>query len=312
LRCPYKACLLLEGRSGQRTEYETLFAGLDCGYKPLAQAALYRSCASAAAATDQADNVFRHRGPPVVTFDAKIEHGSFDLILDALKREADGPDGEPRYVPVIFRRTDRVPRFEELGLALGGHVLGLVQGSCPATGIVVHGTNCSLTTVQLTPKYPAAERIVAELVSVATGQCRPPLILNSHCPACEFQQSCMDEAKKQDNLCLLHRMTEKTIGQYNHKGIFTVNQLSYTFHPRRKSKRAKARGYPHSFPLQAMAIRDQKVYVLDFPLLASADTQAFIDMEGDPDGRFVYLIGLLVVRRWPRDMPLVLGGHEGR
>ena len=45
-----------------------------------------------------------------------------------------------------------------------------------------------------------------------------------------------------------------------------------------------------------MAIRDQKVYVLDLPVLASSDTQGFVDMEGDPDGRFVYLIGLLVVR----------------
>ena len=197
---------------------------------------------------------------------------------------------------MVFCRTDRVPLFEELRLAFGGQVLRLVHGSCPATGIVVHGANCSFKTVGLTPKYPAIERIMAELASLATGQCRPPLILNSHCPACEFQQSCMDEAKKQGNLSLLHRMTDKTIRQYNHKGIFTVNQLSYTFHPRRKSKRAKARGRPHSYPLQAMAIRDQKVYVLDLPVLASADTQVFIDMEGDPDGRFVYLIGLLIVR----------------
>lgn len=296
-RCPYKAYLLLEGRSGQRTDYETLIADLDSGYKPLAQVALHRVCTNvAAAATDRADNVLRHRRPPLATFDAKIEHGSFECILDALKPEPDGPHGEPRYLPVVFCRTDRVPRFEELRLALGGHLLRLVQGSCPATGIVVHGANCSLKRVGLTPKYPAIERIMAELLSLATGQCRPPLILNSHCPACEFQQSCMDEAKKQDNLSLLHRMTDKTIRQYNHKGIFTVNQLSYTFHPRRKSKRAKARGRPHSYPLQAMAIRDQKVYVLDLPVLASADTQVFIDMEGDPYGRFVYLIGLVVVR----------------
>ena len=295
LRCPYKARLLLEGRTGQRTEYETMLADLDRGYKPLAQAALSRSFAGVAAAIDRVDNGFRYRGP-LVTFDAKIEHGSFDLILDALKPETAGPHGEPHYLPVLFCRTDRVTRFEELGLTLGGHVLRLVQGSCPATGIVVHGANCSLKTVQLTSKYPAAERIVAELVSLATGQNRPPLILGTNCRACEFQQFCMDEAKKQDNLSLLHRMTEKTIRQYNHKGIFTVNQLSYTFHPRRKSKRAKARGRPHSFPLQAMAIRDRKVYVLDLPLLASANAQAFIDMEGDPDGRFVYLIGLLVVR----------------
>jgi predicted RecB family nuclease len=295
LRCPYKASLLLEGRSGQRTDYETLIADLDIGYKPLAQAAVRRGCTSAAEATDSAHDVFRHRGPPVVRFDAKIELGSFECVQDALKPETDGPHDELRYLPVVFCRTDKVPRFEELRLALGGHLLCLVQGSYPATGIVVHGANCSLKTVRLMPKYPAIERIAAELISIATGQCHPPLILNSHCPACEFQQSCMDEAKKQGNLSLLHRMTDKTIRQYNHKGIFTVNQLSYTFHPRRKSKRAKARGRPHSYPLQAMAIRDQKVYVLDPPVLASADTQVFIDMEGDPDGRFVYLIGLVVI-----------------
>jgi predicted RecB family nuclease len=208
--------------------------------------------------------------------------------------DADSPHAEPRYLPVVFCRTDGVPRFEELRLALGGHLLRLVQGSWPVTGIVVHGANCSVKTVALTPKYPAIERITGELASLAAGQCRPPLILNSHCPACEFQESCMDEAKQQGNLSLLHGITDKTIQQYSHKGIFTVNQLSYTFHPRRKSKRAKARGHPHSYPLQAMAIRDRKVYVLDFPVLASADTQVFIDMEGDADSRFVYLIGLLV------------------
>src|SRR5207253_6322357 len=72
--------------------------------------------------------------------------------------------------------------------------------------------------------------------------------------------------------------------------------LSYTFHLRRHSKRAKATGRSHNLPLQAMAIRDQKVYVLDPPELTLADTLVFIDIEGDPDSRFVYLIGMLVVR----------------
>jgi predicted RecB family nuclease len=91
-------------------------------------------------------------------------------------------------------------------------------------------------------------------------------------------------------------MSAKAIRQYHSKGIFTVHQLSYTFHPRRHSKRAKATGRSHNLPLQAMAIRDQKVYVLDPPELNLADTLVFIDIEGDPDSRFVYLIGMLVVR----------------
>jgi hypothetical protein len=63
LRCPYKAFLLLDGRSGQRTDYEKLLADLDSSYKRLAQAALYRRCAGVASAADRGDNVFRHRSP---------------------------------------------------------------------------------------------------------------------------------------------------------------------------------------------------------------------------------------------------------
>lgn len=123
----------------------------------------------------------------------------------------------------------------------------------------------------------------------------PPIILNKHCPYCPFKNACREQAEAADDLSLLDRMTLKAIRQYHSKGIFTVHQLSYTFHPRRPSKRAKATGCSHNFPLQAMAIRDQKVYVLDPPVLTLADTQVFIDMEGDADGSFVYLIGMLVV-----------------
>jgi hypothetical protein len=124
----------------------------------------------------------------------------------------------------------------------------------------------------------------------------PSVVLNKHCPFCPFKNVCREQAEAADDLSLLDRMTVKAIRQYHNKGIFTVHQLSYTFHPRRRPKRAKAVGHPHNFPLQAMAIRDQKVYVLDPPVLTLADTQVFIDLEGDPDGGFVYLIGMLVVR----------------
>jgi hypothetical protein len=155
LRCPYKACLLLEGRSGQQTAYETLISDLDSNYKPLAQAALNRDCVSVDVATDRPDSVFKHCAPALVAFDAKIEHGSFEYILDALKRETDGTRDGLRYLPAIFCRTDTVPRLEELRLAFGGQLLRLAHGSSPATGIVVYGTNCSLKRVRLTPKYPA-------------------------------------------------------------------------------------------------------------------------------------------------------------
>ncbi len=38
-----------------------------------------------------------------------------------------------------------------------------------------------------------------------------PLLLNNNCSTCEFQSHCLAEAKKQDNLTLLNRMTGKAV-----------------------------------------------------------------------------------------------------
>jgi hypothetical protein len=45
-------------------------------------------------------------------------------------------------------------------------------------------------------------------------------------------------------------MTEGEIAAQNQKGIFTVNQLSYTFRHRKPSKRAKHPSNPHHFAIQ--------------------------------------------------------------
>jgi hypothetical protein len=160
LRCPYKAFLLLEGRTGQRSDYETMLDELDNRYKPLAQAALYHWSASAAVATGPAEDDFFYNGREPITLDAMVEYGSFELVLDALKPETDGPRGGPRNLPMAYCSTDRISRLEELRLAFGAQVLGLVQASVPSTGIVVHGAKCSLTTVRLKDAF--AESLVNE------------------------------------------------------------------------------------------------------------------------------------------------------
>jgi hypothetical protein len=49
--------------------------------------------------------------------------------------------------------------------------------------------------------------------------------------------------------------------RYRSKGIFTVTQLSYTFRPRRTPKRAKSPGRLRYPALQALAIRENTVYI---------------------------------------------------
>ena len=100
----------------------------------------------------------------------------------------------------------------------------------------------------------------------------------------------------QDDISLLRVMSESELRKQRSKGIFTVTQLSYTFRPRRKGKRAKGEGQPHHAALQALAIRDAKTYVLGKPEVPDRPTQVYLDLEGDANAASVYLLGALVVK----------------
>ena len=98
-----------------------------------------------------------------------------------------------------------------------------------------------------------------------------------------------------DDLSLLSGMSEKERARHRSKGIFTVTQLSYTFRPRRTPKRAKDPAKPHHFALQALAIRENTVYIHGTPELPECKSRVYLDIEGLPDRGFYYLIGALIV-----------------
>src|SRR6058998_2274641 len=83
--------------------------------------------------------------------------------------------------------------------------------------------------------------------------------------------------------------------QYEKKGIFTVKQLSYLFKPRKPKKRSrKPPPVAHKVELQALAIREKKIYLQELPTLSRQPVELFVDMEGVPDRGLYYLIGVLV------------------
>jgi predicted RecB family nuclease len=119
-------------------------------------------------------------------------------------------------------------------------------------------------------------------------------MLNKHCPYCAFHQRCHAEAMAKDDLSLLRGLSAKDITQYHKHGIFTVTQLSCTFRPRKRRKPAPPKPPLHQAALQALAIRDQKIHVYGTPQLPVSSTRIYFDLEGDPDRRFVYLLGMVV------------------
>ena len=66
-------------------------------------------------------------------------------------------------------------------------------------------------------------------------------------------------------------------------------QYSYTFRPRKKFRKV----YP--FNLKALALREKKVHLHGTPAIPTSGVQIYLDVEGDPERDFYYLIGLVIV-----------------
>jgi predicted RecB family nuclease len=200
------------------------------------------------------------------------------------------------YEPIIVTGTYNITPEQKTELLFVGWVLGQIQKQLPVSGQIV-GMDGKAHRIQLESGYKS----IKPLLKVLQNWCNnppsepPALILNKHCPSCQFQQICRQQAEKENNLSLLDRMTTKAIQKYNNRGIFTIQQLSYLFKPRRKRKKRKnPEPIKHSLELQALAIREQKIYIQEMPELTRQPVELFLDIEGIPDRRFYYLIGLLV------------------
>jgi hypothetical protein len=149
--------------------------------------------------------------------------------------------------------------------------------------------------VKLNPDHRKAEQVLCGLKDLATSRLPPRLLLNDHCPVCEFRQRCHEQAVQEDNITLLRGMGEKEVNRYARKGILTLTQLAHTFRPRRKGKRVVRKTHHRYHALQALAVRDKRLYVLGTPEVPDSPVKIYIDVEGVPEEGFVYLIGMVVV-----------------
>jgi predicted RecB family nuclease len=194
---------------------------------------------------------------------------------------------------VLFHGGEKVGREQRLVLELHGLLLAAVQGLALSHGIVWHGKECRGTRVALRPER--AEQLLRQLRRGRDAE-PPKLVLNDHCQVCEFRQRCHDQAVKEDNLSLPRGIGEKEVRAYARKGVLTLTQLAHTFRPRRKGRRAAQKDHKRHHALQALAIRDKRIYVFGTPEVPKSPVRIYLDMEGVPDQDFVYLIGLVVCK----------------
>ena len=232
-----------------------------------------------------------------VLINAHLQVDGFAADCGVLTRvEGTSTFGKYRYEPTIFVGTHSISKEQKLALSFVGYVLERLQHTSPGAGRII-GMDGTSHTVKLDHHAKALRPLLEPLHewTTAASPKPPPLVLNKHCPLCPFQRLCHAQAEQEDNLSLLNGMTARVMRQYERKGIFTVKQLSYLFKPRkRKIGRRKPSPATHKVELQALAIREHKIYLQELPDIPRHPIELFVDMEGVPDRERYYLIGVSV------------------
>jgi predicted RecB family nuclease len=295
LNCATKSYRHLHGQTGQVTDYAVLCSRLEARH--LASASQWLAAQSAVGGVSRLGG---SRFEEKVTADAIILDaiGAVDGLethFHAIERmPGDSQLGPFHYRPIRFCRSLQPRSADHLLLAFDAFILSQLQGICPDFGILFCGPMYRRIRVSLRTHLNSLAAVLTRFRAQSANDHEPSLVLNRHCDACEFKQLCRAKAVEADNLTLLKGMTSKEVAHQNSKGIFSVKQLSYTFRPRRPSKRQRQQ-FHHNFALQALALREKKVHVLGEPALKLPRTQVYFDIEGVPDRGVYYLIGALIV-----------------
>ena len=215
--------------------------------------------------------------------------------IQALERlPSPGNTKHNHYIPIRFIPKEKITEFDKLLLSFDAFVLFTTSGRMPLFGKIIHGIEQKTVRIKLDRLTKSTESIITKITAQQAAPTQPQLILNKHCAGCEFQLHCHQSAIQKDELTLLSGMTEKERCKLHSKGLFTITQLSFTFRPRRRSKRSLSKPNKHYASLKALAIREQKIHVAWKPELNTGQTPVYIDVEGVPDRDLYYLIGLRI------------------
>ena len=238
------------------------------------------------------------KGVPIL-LEANLTFDDLGVYADVLTRvEEISSQRMHNYTPTLVVGTYKISKEQKFQLAFIGYVLSNFQKEKPVSGTIV-GSGNSVHKVKIEALYKEAGIVLKNLKTLTQNSNMepPPIILNKHCPQCPFQKDCEIKAVEKDDLSLLSRISPKDIQKYQKKGIFSTNQLSYLFRPRKQRKGKKKTKIPlHYRPeLQALAIRTEKIYIQELPVISRHGIELFLDIEGIPDQDSYYLIGLLVV-----------------
>jgi predicted RecB family nuclease len=197
---------------------------------------------------------------------------------------------EKKMCVILISPLEKVTKLDKLTVALQSYFIESEFKLKIDFVKIVFGKQFKEAKLKLSNFQKEISKIISLLRNLENAVNPPVFYKNTHCQVCEFSKDCLDKLRERDDLSLLGNLKEKEIQLKNNRGIFSVKQLSYIFRAK-KNPYIKRKFLPE---LKALAIREQKTYILESVDLEKHDIEVFIDFEGIPDRSINYLIGLII------------------
>ena len=297
LKCPTKCFLRWLGETSTDNECADFDRAQHASYQREGIKRVTQTLATNACVTGASVTLTGKRAKWRVAIGLVARAGDLESTIDAIEQvpaESRGKQGQ--LIPIRFLRTNTLIRDDRMLVAFDAVVLSEMLGCAITFAKIIHGDESATLKVKAGSLVSEVRKRIEKIRALVSTSSPPDLILNRHCTVCEFQSRCRQKAIETDDLSLLANMSQQERKQYNSKGIFTVRQLSFAFHPRRRPKhlREKREKYHHS--LKALAIREHRIHIVGRPELKFIGIPIFFDVESVPDRRFHYLIGMRIVK----------------
>ena len=295
LKCDYKSYLQFKNSIGSKTEYEQLEDELRELYRNQYYKKLRANPENQILSLDDLPKTIQTEKKAFVIAPT-WQSNQFQISFDALELvPSNSSSGKVTYIPISISPQDKVSKLEKLSFVIKCLILK-DHSISPEFGKIIYGRDLKSTKIKISSYLQEARKKLKELINTVNSSEAPRFFQNKYCKTCEFQDACKTKLIEADDLSLLGNISKKEVLKKNNRGIFSIYQLSYTFRPRKKSKKKKASPKSQRFlwELKALALREKRTYIQDIPQLPESKTEIYLDFEGLPDEGFVYLIGMVI------------------
>ena len=296
LQCDRKMFLKTAGTRGELHDIERVRIDLDRAYVQRAREVYLARYVEREIVRSPASLKEAIGAGPRIIIDSTTTADNVQSRIQMMQRvEPRTGTGVPAYVPVMFVPNSKITQGDKLLLAFQALAVSSVLGALPIEGWLVHGQEYKRLRVKVEPLVGRVHELIARIAADLGKRDPPTLTLNDHCHECEFLAVCRRAAEATDDLSLLRGLSRKEVEKFRGRGIATVTQLSRTYRPGARGKRKPEKKRKHDLALQALALRERKVFVVDQPQMPVPRVALYLDVEGVPDQDFDYLLGLLAV-----------------